>query len=118
FYVPDAAGGSLRSFEVLTSLVRSVASRDLTVAIAHAKTFLGVAPVWIAGNSAQQERSEEHTSELQSQSNIVCRLLLEKKISAILLAHADRVPRTLFLTSPIRCRARARPDERQLPKAG
>src|SRR2546430_6015416 len=25
------------------------------------------------------ERSEEHTSELQSQSNIVCRLLLEKK---------------------------------------
>src|SRR5688572_32370244 len=26
-----------------------------------------------------EERSEEHTSELQSQSNIVCRLLLEKK---------------------------------------
>src|SRR2546430_9118236 len=25
------------------------------------------------------QRSEEHTSELQSQSNIVCRLLLEKK---------------------------------------
>src|SRR2546430_9289851 len=28
---------------------------------------------------AQQLRSEEHTSELQSQSNLVCRLLLEKK---------------------------------------
>src|SRR5688572_31686261 len=27
----------------------------------------------------QQARSEEHTSELQSQSNLVCRLLLEKK---------------------------------------
>src|SRR2546430_12180565 len=27
-------------------------------------------------------RSEEHTSELQSQSNLVCRLLLEKKNSA------------------------------------
>src|SRR2546427_7490931 len=27
----------------------------------------------------QRERSEEHTSELQSQSNLVCRLLLEKK---------------------------------------
>src|SRR5688572_31020488 len=26
-----------------------------------------------------QGRSEEHTSELQSQSNLVCRLLLEKK---------------------------------------
>src|SRR2546427_7548742 len=31
----------------------------------------------IYGDTTQ--RSEEHTSELQSQSNIVCRLLLEKK---------------------------------------
>src|SRR5256886_8699478 len=29
--------------------------------------------------SVTQRRSEEHTSELQSQSNLVCRLLLEKK---------------------------------------
>src|SRR5688572_31830502 len=29
--------------------------------------------------SHQSARSEEHTSELQSQSNLVCRLLLEKK---------------------------------------
>src|SRR2546427_6995864 len=29
--------------------------------------------------TASPERSEEHTSELQSQSNLVCRLLLEKK---------------------------------------
>src|SRR2546427_5252564 len=28
-------------------------------------------------------RSEEHTSELQSQSNLVCRLLLEKKKSSL-----------------------------------
>src|SRR5688572_31336225 len=28
---------------------------------------------------APQNRSEEHTSELQSQSNLVCRLLLDKK---------------------------------------
>src|SRR2546430_2829848 len=28
---------------------------------------------------AKRPRSEEHTSELQSQSNLVCRLLLEKK---------------------------------------
>src|SRR2546430_8498914 len=36
-------------------------------------------------------RSEEHTSELQSQSNLVCRLLLEKKkaISARSAARAD-----------------------------
>src|SRR5205085_11011309 len=31
-------------------------------------------------------RSEEHTSELQSQSNLVCRLLLEKKKAVILAA--------------------------------
>src|SRR5688572_31032154 len=29
--------------------------------------------------AAERARSEEHTSELQSQSNLVCRLLLEKK---------------------------------------
>src|SRR2546427_5687298 len=29
--------------------------------------------------SQEFDRSEEHTSELQSQSNLVCRLLLEKK---------------------------------------
>src|SRR2546430_3859173 len=33
-------------------------------------------------NGAGVYRSEEHTSELQSQSNIVCRLLLEKKKQA------------------------------------
>src|SRR2546430_17358284 len=33
-----------------------------------------------AGRVGQRaDRSEEHTSELQSQSNLVCRLLLEKK---------------------------------------
>src|SRR2546430_9271299 len=33
----------------------------------------------LTDNDLQQHRSEEHTSELQSQSNLVCRLLLEKK---------------------------------------
>src|SRR2546427_4242884 len=32
-----------------------------------------------SGLSRAPPRSEEHTSELQSQSNLVCRLLLEKK---------------------------------------
>src|SRR2546430_11166805 len=32
-----------------------------------------------AGHHVLHVRSEEHTSELQSQSNLVCRLLLEKK---------------------------------------
>src|SRR2546430_16570757 len=33
----------------------------------------------LGGHFLEQMRSEEHTSELQSQSNLVCRLLLEKK---------------------------------------
>src|SRR5688572_32131102 len=33
-------------------------------------------------NRSRYSRSEEHTSELQSQSNLVCRLLLEKKKKA------------------------------------
>src|SRR2546430_11574899 len=33
----------------------------------------------VAGREVLRHRSEEHTSELQSQSNLVCRLLLEKK---------------------------------------
>src|SRR5688572_32487232 len=35
-------------------------------------------------------RSEEHTSELQSQSNLVCRLLLEKKKNHLVKIHLKR----------------------------
>src|SRR2546430_8773938 len=37
------------------------------------------APPPLQGADPSKRRSEEHTSELQSQSNLVCRLLLEKK---------------------------------------
>src|SRR2546430_10249039 len=36
-------------------------------------------------------RSEEHTSELQSQSNLVCRLLLEKKKHHNSCCHSQRI---------------------------
>src|SRR5256886_8132132 len=36
-------------------------------------------------------RSEEHTSELQSQSNLVCRLLLEKKKFLVRIANAFEI---------------------------
>src|SRR3972149_10031717 len=39
----------------------------------------GSASPWRSPSSPTTWRSEEHTSELQSQSNLVCRLLLEKK---------------------------------------
>src|SRR2546427_5832921 len=46
-------------------------------------------------DGAEQARSEEHTSELQSQSNLVCRLLLEKKkikhiqMTTVVSSHKD-----------------------------
>src|SRR2546430_9104273 len=42
-------------------------------------------------------RSEEHTSELQSQSNLVCRLLLEKKKHTLL----DQVVRAARRPAPV-----------------
>src|SRR2546430_8126699 len=47
-----------------------------------------------------EARSEEHTSELQSQSNLVCRLLLEKKKKQTFIESLPRQPR------PNRCRDR------------
>src|SRR5260370_21910503 len=38
-----------------------------------------MALVWPVSSSTRLRRSEEHTSELQSHLNLVCRLLLEKK---------------------------------------
>src|SRR5260221_964761 len=45
-------------------------------------------------------RSEGHTSELQSHSDLVCRLLLEKKKRLTSIAHPD-----VTQTSDVRCRA-------------
>src|SRR2546427_1603428 len=50
--------------------------RSRPSSFASLKEPVGGGPVAIGGPGA---RSEEHTSELQSQSNLVCRLLLEKK---------------------------------------
>src|SRR5688572_18541160 len=50
------------------------ARRLFLIQRAHAKAGPCLAPV-----ERCRRRSEEHTSELQSQSNLVCRLLLEKK---------------------------------------
>src|SRR4051812_49596637 len=56
-----------------TTLFRSVLAFLLAPAAAHA------AEVRVYFTKGEQLRSEEHTSELQSHVNLVCRLLLEKK---------------------------------------
>src|SRR5256885_10378103 len=57
-------------------------------------------PIWRYRTSTCASRSEEHTSELQSPCNLVCRLLLEKKKNCVLVSscvcpvHAGRVDDT------------------------
>src|SRR2546430_15263475 len=66
-----------------TTLFRS----SVKQALARPSPGMGIAPLGEMRASVLQRpardagrlRSEEHTSELQSQSNLVCRLLLEKK---------------------------------------
>src|SRR5216683_3807321 len=45
--------------------------------------------------SAEQHRSEEHTSELQSRSDLVCRLLLEKKKNECILSPPPTTSNTI-----------------------
>src|SRR2546427_2418396 len=63
-----------------TTLFRSRGDRLATVAACRRRERQGAGRLDPRRHVGQLElRSEEHTSELQSQSNLVCRLLLEKK---------------------------------------
>src|SRR2546427_931412 len=64
-----------------TTLFRSVwkSSARLSTERVLGSPVLSLSPTSSIGPSCVRSRSEEHTSELQSQSNLVCRLLLEKK---------------------------------------
>ncbi|MFD7303739.1 acyl-CoA dehydrogenase family protein [Streptomyces pharetrae] len=58
-YVDARHGGLLREMPELAALQRAVARHDLTIAVAHGKTFLGAVPVWLAGSPAQAARLAE-----------------------------------------------------------
>ena len=70
------------SFPEMTSLIRAVSRRDLTVAIAHGKTFLGSASVWVAGTPAQVSA---HADRVRA-GEVVCWGLTERDHGADLLA--------------------------------
>src|SRR2546430_9942637 len=88
-----------------TTLFRSAAARSGARgarAASAARPPPARAPLRACGSA----RSEEHTSELQSQSNLVCRLLLEKKkkltvghVPSVQLYHSALVPATTPSTS-------------------
>src|SRR2546430_5692049 len=60
--------------------LRTLRRGRTTFVIAHRlSTIRSADQILVMEEGEIVERSEEHTSELQSQSNLVCRLLLEKK---------------------------------------
>src|SRR5256885_6184209 len=78
-----------------TTLFRSpCASESIIASTANA----GVGPGCQASRARPEVRSEEHTSELQSPCNLVCRLLLEKKKEK----HHHNVKSRALQTSPAR----------------
>src|SRR2546428_6430727 len=60
-----------------TTLFRSVGTRSAGIEVGVGQVHARATPPRSRRSAA---RSEEHTSELQSRSDLVCRLLLEKKI--------------------------------------
>src|SRR2546430_13444972 len=82
FFDTAWAYGEGRSEQILGKVLRANAGKRLYVATKIPPKNLK----WPSRRDFTLDRSEEHTSELQSQSNLVCRLLLEKKKKT--LAHS------------------------------
>src|SRR2546430_10207861 len=66
---------------MLPTALQAATSAGLRVTCTLSEPGAGVTVRQLLSSSVERirKRSEEHTSELQSQSNLVCRLLLEKK---------------------------------------
>src|SRR5688572_32666848 len=73
FTIRRPARSTLFPYTTLFRSLFALMSRNATTATA----YFGIPPDRVV--ELGEQRSEEHTSELQSQSNLVCRLLLEKK---------------------------------------
>ncbi|GAB5905385.1 acyl-CoA dehydrogenase family protein [Mycobacteroides chelonae] len=58
-YVPAADGGRLTDYLEVSQLIRTLARRSVTLAVAHAKTFLGAATAWIGASGDQRARVSE-----------------------------------------------------------
>src|SRR2546427_3628699 len=79
-----------------TTLFRSdlpleIVQGDLAAKESLAAAVKGVTHIYHCAGCSTDWRSEEHTSELQSQSNLVCRLLLEKKKKNTVAEHTRQI---------------------------
>src|SRR5438093_6930512 len=76
-FSPHSPQPTQPSITVATGSVRSGSGLSLMVSVGQPESRMHEwSPVQV---SSSTPRSEEHTSELQSLTNLVCRLLLEKK---------------------------------------
>src|SRR5437763_2507676 len=78
-----------------TTLFRSVAAASKGPAASHGEVWIcsvsKAVPISIGrGENRGRDRSEEHTSELQSPMYLVCRLLLEKKKKKADIRHSTK----------------------------
>src|SRR5256886_5726921 len=78
FFFNDTATTEIYTLSLHDALPISASGKNGTSATTCAPDARGTRSSAWAGRRSSR-RSEEHTSELQSQSNLVCRLLLEKK---------------------------------------
>src|SRR2546430_13518056 len=79
-------------------MTRSMPLRSMSKVRSHFSSVSWPSGTLCAMPALATMRSEEHTSELQSQSNLVCRLLLEKKNTAIPLSIRQQTQATHTLS--------------------
>ncbi|MFD4354132.1 acyl-CoA dehydrogenase family protein [Nocardia sp. NPDC058518] len=56
YYVPVEYGGKLDDYAATMNIIRTVAGRSVTLAVAHGKTFLGAVTVWVGADQALAQR--------------------------------------------------------------
>src|SRR5205085_8123610 len=80
FFFSDTATTEIYTLSLHDALPICKEVRCLRFAVSSKLKMVTLIPeLRVSTEEARRNRSEEHTSELQSQSNLVCRLLLEKK---------------------------------------
>src|SRR2546429_4475357 len=81
FFFNDTATTEIYTLSLHDALPISIRSRSLGLedCAPAINGFTAPLPAAAAAAAANMDRSEEHTSELQSRLHLVCRLLLEKK---------------------------------------
>src|SRR5256884_1613942 len=108
---PFAAGPSLDGQSGVIPGTPTQASGPATFVVSARGAGVGASFPLVLTMTEPPNRSEEHTSELQSRLHLVCRLLLEKKTRPL----SNRAVTTPPRTSPAACRTRHRlgcPDSR------